>query len=205
MFLVLKDDHIFKPFPSCYFRLKTEVQKLREDFLTGFIGALTWEQLSHWEALPTFSRTSALSLATSSLLCVSASLSWSSSAARPSSSLNLPMAVPSPTCSRSCCIRAVPKNESENTVLMGECVILITGCFTGTWQPPEIECWLVPILCLLCVGLGEHWTKVSVSLGSPRSRVCQCCLHPKDDHSLTPEFVLLISNLLIAFLSLLLR
>ena len=58
MFFILEGDHTgLSLFLPCYFRLRIGVQKPREDFLIGFIGALIWEQSSRWGALPTSSRT----------------------------------------------------------------------------------------------------------------------------------------------------
>ena len=58
MFFILEGDHTgLSLFLPCYCRLRIGVQKPREDFLIGFIGALIWEQSSRWGALPTSSRT----------------------------------------------------------------------------------------------------------------------------------------------------
>lgn len=103
------------PCALCARRSKTEDQRPLADFSTGSTGLLTWVPSCHWEVWPTSSKTLALRLATSFLLCALGSLSWSFSWDVWFSSTSPPMEVPLLTCSRSWLLPAVHRNQWSQT------------------------------------------------------------------------------------------
>lgn len=111
----------------CCCRLKTGDQRQHAGSSTGSTGALTWGPFFLWVVWPTSSKISASSWAISSQPSAWGFLSWCFSWAVPSSSLNLLMAVPSQTCSRSWALPAALTSQRKLTCYGESRMSFITG------------------------------------------------------------------------------